>query len=159
MNTQGYQNHESMDLASLSQHTVTIVKFQALFRGFLARRNTAFIMNQKRADSRYFTLDESRETVSKNAYDPMAKREKRGTYSFKTGATYDGEWIGGFRDGHGIQQWPDGARYEGYWKDNRAHGKGKFTHIDGDIYDGHWVNDKANGYGVYHHINGAMYEG
>jgi hypothetical protein len=59
-------------------------------------------MNQKRADSRYFTLDESRETVSKSIYDPNAKREKRGTYQFKTGATFDGEWIGGFRDGFGI---------------------------------------------------------
>ena len=57
-------------------------------------------------------------------YDPHAKREKRPTYTFKTGATYDGEWIGGFRDGYGVQKWPDGAQYEGQWKDNRAHGKG-----------------------------------
>ena len=92
-----------MNADFLAQNVHTIIKFQALFRGFLARRNTAFIMNQKRADSRYFTLDESRETVSKNAYDPTAKREKRGTYQFKTGATYDGEWIGGFRDGYGVQ--------------------------------------------------------
>lgn len=126
----------------------------------MARKNTSFILQSRRADSRYFTIDESRETVSKSrAYDPNAKREKRATYTFKTGATYDGEWIGGFRDGYGVQKWPDGAQYEGQWKDNRAHGKGKFIHIDGDIYDGDWVNDKANGYGVYHHINGAMYEG
>ena len=46
-------------------------------------------------------------------YDPHAKREKRPTYTFKTGATYDGEWIGGFRDGYGVQKWPDGAQYEG----------------------------------------------
>ena len=34
-------------------------------------------------------------------------------YTFKTGATYTGQWIGGFRDGFGVQVWPDGARYEG----------------------------------------------
>ena len=81
----------------------SIIKFQALFRGFLARKNTAFLMNKNRlSDSVYFCLNECRETVSKNMYDPMAKREKRGTYYFNTGATYDGEWIGGFRDGYGI---------------------------------------------------------
>jgi hypothetical protein len=48
-------------------------------------------MKSKRADSRYFTIDESRETVSRERqYDPNAKREKRPTYTFKTGATFDG---------------------------------------------------------------------
>ena len=85
-----------------------------MFRGHITRRNTAFILKSQRADSRYFTIDESRETVSKNRpYDPNARREKRETYEFKTGATYDGEWIGGFRDGYGFQKWPDGAIYEG----------------------------------------------
>lgn len=68
---------------------------------FLTLSLTYFIIQ---ADSRYFTIDESRETVSKNRiYDPNAKREKRNIYTFKTGATYEGEWIGGFRDGYGVQ--------------------------------------------------------
>ena len=29
------------------------------------------------------------------------QREKRGPYVYKTGAVYEGEWIGGFRDGYG----------------------------------------------------------
>lgn len=29
------------------------------------------------------------------------KREKRGPYKYKSGAVYEGEWIGGFRDGLG----------------------------------------------------------
>ena len=35
---------------------------------------------------------------------------------FKSGAVYDGEWIGNMRDGFGVQTWKDGARYEGEWK-------------------------------------------
>jgi len=91
-----------MDINFLKKNIHFIIKLQAIFRGHMARKNTAFIMNSRRADSRYFTLDESRETVSKSRqYDPNAKREKRTVYTFKTGATYDGEWVGGFRDGFG----------------------------------------------------------
>ena len=43
-------------------------------------------------------------------------------YTYKTGATYTGEWKGGFRDGQGKQIWLDGACYDGFWKDNRAYG-------------------------------------
>ena len=87
----------------------------------MARRNTSLILKTRRADSRYFTIEESKETVSGTSkYDPNAKREKRTIYTYKTGATYDGEWIGGFRDGEGVQKWPDGAVYEGSWNHNRA---------------------------------------
>jgi hypothetical protein len=106
---------------------------------------------QSRAGSRYFTLDESRETLTSNKYDPNLPREERPLYKFKSGATYKGEWKGGFRDGFGEQHWPDGARYIGEWKDNRAHGQGKFIHVDKDEYEGEWANDKANGRGVYRH--------
>jgi hypothetical protein len=48
-------------------------------------------------------MDESKETVSKfHKYNPTATREERPTYTFKTGATYTGQWIGGFRDGFGV---------------------------------------------------------
>ena len=40
-------------------------------------------------------------------------REKRPPFKFKSGAVYDGEWVGNMRDGYGIQTWPDGAKYEG----------------------------------------------
>lgn len=64
------------------------------------------------------------------------KREGRPSYTFTSGAVYEGEWIGNLRDGNGVQTWPDGAKYEGEWKNNKAHGKGKFYHVDGDIFDG-----------------------
>ena len=49
-------------------------------------------------------------------------REKRESYAYKSGAVYEGEWVGHVRDGAGMQRWPDGARYEGEWKLNKAYG-------------------------------------
>ena len=36
-------------------------------------------------------------------------------YTYKTGAIYEGQWLGGLRHGEGTMEWPDGARYEGMW--------------------------------------------
>ena len=63
-------------------------------------------------------------------------RQQRKPYKYKTGAVYEGEWVGGFRDGLGQMTWADGAQYIGQWALNKAHGKGKFIHVEGDIYDG-----------------------
>ena len=79
------------------------MKIQALWRGYSARKLVNFIKQTKRADSKYFTMDESKETLSKHhKFNPNAPRENRPTYTFKTGATYTGQWIGGFRDGYGV---------------------------------------------------------
>ncbi|CAD8093982.1 unnamed protein product [Paramecium sonneborni] len=86
----------------------------------------------------------------------------------KDGATYEGEWIDGKREGYGKQQWPDGSVYEGEWKNDKSCGKvvkninqqkGRLIHADGDIYDGDWLDDQANGLGSYTHDNGAKYIG
>jgi hypothetical protein len=74
---------------------------------------------QQRGASRYFTADESRETISKSKFNPDQPREKRSKHYYKSGATYEGQWKGGFRDGIGVQNWPDGASYEGEWRYNR----------------------------------------
>ncbi len=87
----------------------------------MTRKNVSLILKSKRADSRYFTIEESKETLSNTKkYDANAKKESRPIYTYKTGSTYEGEWNGGFRDGYGVQIWPDGARYEGYWDHSRA---------------------------------------
>lgn len=46
-------------------------------------------------------------------FNPNARKERRPIYTFKSGATYIGEWVGGFRHGQGKQVWIDGASYEG----------------------------------------------
>ncbi|CAI2364784.1 unnamed protein product [Moneuplotes crassus] len=157
--TRKVYSEEEMTDKLLKDNIRSIIKLQAIWRGNIARKQFKIMKTQIRDGSRYFKMDESRETLSKVKFDPSQPREKRDKHHYKTGATYEGEWRGGFRDGFGIQTWPDGASYEGDWLYNRAHGKGKFIHVDGDVYEGDWANDKANGRGIYRHQNGATYDG
>ena len=60
--------------------------------------------------------------MSRQPYRASQPRIKKQPYKYKSGAVYEGEWRGGFRDGFGMQQWPDGAMYEGEWRDGKAHG-------------------------------------
>jgi hypothetical protein len=82
--------------------THLIIKLQALWRGNLGRKQAELIRQAKRTDSRYFTMAEQRETLGNRIYDPMARREVRPPFRFQvSNAVYEGEWKGGFRDGHG----------------------------------------------------------
>jgi hypothetical protein len=45
----------------------------------------------------------------------------------KSGASYEGEWKNGKRDGFGKYTWPDKSYYVGHWKNDRAAGKGKMS--------------------------------
>ena len=82
-------------------HIRSIIRLQALWRGHSARMQVELVRATKRADSRYFTAIELKETISNQPYNPNAKREQRPTYTYSTRAQYTGEWIGGFRDGYG----------------------------------------------------------
>jgi len=72
-------------------------------------------------------------------------------HTFRTGAKYEGQWLGQERDGFGVQQWPDGAAYEGQWQKDCAAGQGLFRHSNGDIYIGLWRGNVAHGLGTYRH--------
>lgn len=63
-------------------------------------------------------------------------RVTKGPMTLKNGATYQGQWMSGLRDGYGVQLWPDGSRYEGNWRNDKANGQGKLVHADGDVYEG-----------------------
>ena len=94
-----------------------IVTIQSRWRGVLARKYTTRQKDQRN----YFSLTEASELRPSNTpFDPSLKREKKPKFVFKSGASYEGEWKGRFRDGHGLQQWPDGAQYEGVWVADRA---------------------------------------
>ena len=68
---------KEVDITKLKKWSHHIVKLQALWRGNRARRDVEFLKKSKRADSRYFTIEESKETMSKKPYNPNARREKR----------------------------------------------------------------------------------
>lgn len=44
---------------------------------------------------------------------------------FKSGASYEGEWKEGMRDGLGKYVWPDKSYYIGNFENDRACGKGR----------------------------------
>ena len=68
----------------------------------MIRKNTALAMKVKAKDSMYFTPEYAKETISKDRQYQNGSREKRPIYTYKTGGTYEGEWLGGIRDGYGV---------------------------------------------------------
>lgn len=99
--------------------------------------------------SNYFDR-ESAELKDLSAPSTSSTKEHR-RHTFKTGATYDGQWIGNTRSGFGVQRWADGASFEGQWKEDRANGGGVFQHSNLDVYVGEWRNNVAHGCGTYWH--------
>lgn len=86
---------------------------QSLWRGNAARSKFLNLKMNSKATSKYFTQEDFSETVKQGKkYDPDQDRIKK-KHTYKSGAVYNGEWKGGFRDGYGTQKWPDGAQYEG----------------------------------------------
>jgi len=70
--------------------------------------------------TKYFKSDEGKETLG-GAFKADSPIEIR-SYTYKSGAIYNGEWKGGLRHGEGKMVWLDGARYEGNWEFNLASG-------------------------------------
>lgn len=51
--------------------------------------------------SKYFTKDESLETSAGQPYDASIPLQARPAFTFKSGAIYEGEWRGAYREGSG----------------------------------------------------------
>ncbi|RUS92231.1 hypothetical protein EGW08_000084, partial [Elysia chlorotica] len=77
--------------------------------------------------------------------------------------TYEGSYMFGKRDGHGVYRFhakaAKNARYQGEYYQAKKQGMGKFIYPDGSRYEGQWVNDLKDGTGKYYYINGDIYEG
>lgn len=115
--------------------------------------------NTEAAKQCYFDLELGEAGPASIGHDMSSGRERK-WHRFRSGATYDGEWLGGVRDGLGKQCWPDGTVYVGEWRRGRAGGRGEIRHYDGDIYTGEWINGRAHGSGVFRHQGShAIYEG
>jgi len=63
----------------------------------------------------------------------------RGKQTTRDGSrVYDGHFVNGKRDGHGIYKYPKGGVYTGLFKNNKRHGQGVYTRPDGTIIHGIW---------------------
>ena len=82
---------------------IHIIRIQSHWRGYTARRYANLMKTHALGASKYFTAEEARETIDPSRlWKPDQAREKKGNFTFKSGAVYEGEWKGGFRDGTGI---------------------------------------------------------
>uniref|UniRef100_A0A8C6DSV4 Radial spoke head 10 homolog B2 n=1 Tax=Moschus moschiferus TaxID=68415 RepID=A0A8C6DSV4_MOSMO len=54
---------------------------------------------------------------------------------------YVGEFVNGYRHGHGKFYYASGAMYEGEWASNKKHGMGRLTFKNGRVYDGPFFKD------------------
>eukprot|EP01002_Notosolenus_urceolatus_P014983 NODE_704_length_1847_cov_169.920467_g573_i0.p1 GENE.NODE_704_length_1847_cov_169.920467_g573_i0~~NODE_704_length_1847_cov_169.920467_g573_i0.p1 ORF type:complete len:579 (-),score=251.58 NODE_704_length_1847_cov_169.920467_g573_i0:111-1598(-) len=103
------------------------------------------------------------------------------SYTFQSGATYEGTWKGTKRHGKGVWKHPEGDQYEGQYADNKEHGWGVYTYAKGkkfcgqfnlalmggfgvylftpdgkERYEGFYENDKKHGKGLYTYSSGVL---
>lgn len=77
-------------------------------------------------------------------------REGAGRYTFASGrGFYSGDWLAGQKHGVGTMRYPDKSRYTGEFRAGKRHGQGTYTYANGDRYCGNWVNDVREGPGAY----------
>ncbi len=82
-----------------------------------------------------------------------------GTFTYKSGATYKGDFLNGEINGQGALYFSNGDRYIGQWSNRYREGKGKLTYVNGDVYQGNFVRNEFNGHGVFNFANGNEYDG
>ncbi|CAC9456637.1 conserved hypothetical protein [Leishmania infantum JPCM5] len=63
----------------------------------------------------------------------------------ESGNIYEGEFSHGCFSGHGTYQWRDGALYCGQWRSNRMHGEGIYTDVQGHVWKGRYYNGTGPG--------------
>ena len=81
-----------------------------------------------------------------------------GTFTFKSGEIYEGEWKNHEISGKGKLTSSAGV-YEGEYTQSMRSGAGTFTWADGSQYVGQWANDHLNGEGVLTPASGLSYKG
>ena len=84
-----------------------------------------------------------------------------GTTPVNTGDHYQGAWVKGKPEGHGVLTGKKNgnSNYVGEFKDGGAHGIGTFTDTNGLKYVGEWKDDKRRGQDTETFVNGDKYVG
>lgn len=83
----------------------------------------------------------------------------KGKVLWPSGASYEGDFSGGYLHGFGILSSSDGSVYRGSWKLNIQHGFGEKQYQNSDVYEGTWKEGKQEGSGKYVWSNGNIYIG
>lgn len=91
--------------------------------------------------------------------DSEGRRDGWGKLTFRTGTTYEGNFIKGTYEGYGTMVFASGNKYSGEWKNGLRGGYGESTYANGDRYLGCFETDKKHGEGTYFYKNGNTYQG
>lgn len=82
-----------------------------------------------------------------------------GVYYFSLRGRYEGEWVDGKYDGHGVETWSQGSRYKGQYRQGLREGFGVYRFYTGDVYSGMWCQGQSHGVGVQMCADGSQYVG
>ena len=66
----------------------------------------------------------------------------KGSYTWKDGRKYEGQYLHDKKHGNGIYIWADGRKYDGQWAYGKQNGKGKYILPDGTVRVGLWEDGK-----------------
>ncbi len=83
----------------------------------------------------------------------------KGTYRYKNGAIYSGQFVGGKAHGHGSLRFKNGNTYTGKWEQNFRQGKGTMVFASKDRYVGDFYRNLFQGQGTYYFADGRRYVG
>ena len=82
---------------------------------------------------------------------------RSGKISWSNGESFEGNWVNGKWNGHGIHHYPSGDWFEGNWIDGEIDGPGTHHYKNGNYYNGIWKNGKRIKYEHLHTPKGTTY--
>ncbi|WOL18504.1 hypothetical protein Cni_G27301 [Canna indica] len=82
-----------------------------------------------------------------------------GVYIFYGKGKYEGDWVDGKYEGHGVESWAKGSQYRGQYRQGMRHGFGVYRFYSGDSYAGEWASGQSHGIGLQSCSDGSSYAG
>ncbi|GMP39260.1 hypothetical protein CsSME_00010167 [Camellia sinensis var. sinensis] len=82
-----------------------------------------------------------------------------GTFTSCDGSVYRGAWRMNVQHGFGRKEYPNSDLYNGLWKEGLYEGRGRYAWSNGNTYIGNWKAGKMFGRGVMKWVNGDLFDG
>jgi len=79
-----------------------------------------------------------------------------GTFRYRNGDTYSGEFHNNKRHGQGRMFFSNGDLYRGLWREGHMHGRGQYHYHDGQQFEGKFIHGKRNGRGKHQWPDGSI---